>query len=474
MAAARVLVLSIGALLTWTSVAVRPASDEEAVALQSTGTATNTSIMSGSFLYMATGQAMWFTIHEDGPLDQHGVKRVTEKVKGAASGHVAYMSELQEVWVAPTRAAIQTAILAVGKGWKAGGLSSPFPRLAIKGFLRPFGPKVGRKPFQLKKEGTVKDVEEFAKKQGKAIFDNEDKFAGWITSVKTAFPHTGSFWDFGDPNPHSAVDVYTNIHKLKSQLCKKSTDERVGKILVIADYEYGNYLFMPALPYQPKSVKQSKRGGYQAQEDEDPEAVMRSLVRERLPSLKQGALVKATWKAETFHAAGGLAPNDFYGGLTVPYLASVDIDDDDLDTTVSERNLHTIPVDDSNWALFEMQILPPGGPLAFEGARFHSFNMMKRKHKYGSWKGWKERRVGVSFWMDSGSTNKGFMNWASPFGDSPLGFLPTGSAQLDYLPPQMLTVTSETSGERWQITATGAVVEGLVNLVKAARMELVE
>eukprot|EP00403_Amphidinium_massartii_P006340 CAMPEP_0178383718 /NCGR_PEP_ID=MMETSP0689_2-20121128/7143_1 /TAXON_ID=160604 /ORGANISM="Amphidinium massartii, Strain CS-259" /LENGTH=489 /DNA_ID=CAMNT_0020003941 /DNA_START=43 /DNA_END=1509 /DNA_ORIENTATION=+ len=412
--------------------AVRPSSEEE---LQVDVTASAMAAMSiemsndmnistqspfkGNFMYMTVGHTLDWEKHRDGRLDATGLQQVRDRLeflKGSSPSTLEKLGSVDEVWVAPTRGAFETAILAVGLArklqedskWSSSQSIAKFPSIVLKGFLRGMGPMAPTqkiKDYDLKWPTMGRDVAAAARERSAELFDGDEKmFEPIAVSFMTMFN------TFRHPAPSCADHVFQNLHNLKVELYKA----RAKKVLIISDREIANYLFMSYLPYVPEKEYQVVV----------PEELMRTLVRERVQSLTEAAVVTAVWQSDPHTTGCDMAPGISNFCYTVPYLQQVEFSDTDLDVSEASPTLRTLPLDESSQIVREVE-----GTFAPRGAEWSRFDFKKRKKLASKpierWSKWQERLWGVSHWQSElqQDTHIGFVSWATPFGNEARGFV---------------------------------------------------
>mmetsp|Transcript_44375 Transcript_44375/g.105091 ORF Transcript_44375/g.105091 Transcript_44375/m.105091 type:complete len:484 (-) Transcript_44375:69-1520(-) len=421
---------------------------------------------SGTFMFMSHDAALRFDKYEEGMLTEQGEENTMRRLKflkDLNEEKFKFLQNLNEIWVAPTRAAIQTAIMVIGETRRLTGHHSAFPDIVIQGFLRPFGPPgKKRKTFQLKSEGVRESVEGFAQRYGQEYFKNSYEFeqvaAAYVDSYSEK--EKGNFG--GAYTPRSAEGVHRNIYNLKNSVFMACDVTWKKQILMIADKEFGTYLFATALPWRVPYDIGTHVGGRHFH----PEEFLRSLVREDVISLAVSAFMMVDWTVAGVNeaSAAGLAQSIYNPTkYTVPYFTSVNWDVDDLDPYLGHTR--SLLLGSSDYLLTEVNSLLPGQLWTPPKAAWTTLFVQKRKRLKARWSGWKSRMLTFAHWpSELHSVENGFISWSSEFGEEALGFVSAGAATFSAVGVDG-TVTMAAEGETWQFQAAKSSMQDFVTTV---------
>mmetsp|Transcript_61275 Transcript_61275/g.145887 ORF Transcript_61275/g.145887 Transcript_61275/m.145887 type:complete len:475 (-) Transcript_61275:91-1515(-) len=454
------------AFLVAGSGAVRPSSEDEISMAAQTAElmrANSSSPPSGTFMFMSHDDSLWFSIYEEGVLSEAGEANTISALKFLKDTNpekFKFLRALDAIWVAPTRAAIQTAIMVIGETRRLLGEDAPFPEIVIKGALRPFGPPGTRSAFKLKQKGMSESVRSFAERYGREFFVYPEKFQEVVQSFVGSYEMKKGN-DFGSSTPRNAQAILRHVSNLKTDLFRlpQTMDATDQKVLMIADREFGNYMFASALPWS--KPRGTEFGGKQFV----PEELMRTLVREEVHSLSTCAFVMADWAVASVsdESAAGMTTSIYaIGKYTNPYFTSVKLDLADLDNHVTR----SVPLEDSSESIVEVNTLLPGQLWAPPSAAWSSMLTKKRKRLTGRWSGWKDRMVSFAHWPSELTSDEiGFIGWANEWGDEALGFVSAETVSFSQV-GQDGTVTLQSGKDQWQLSGPVSTIGDFITTVQ--------
>jgi len=357
--------LSLVALLSDKLGAVRPALDEEEhlrpeqlVGLRPAREAQSvfaTGPPKGSVLFFASGKSTARKDDQDAPLNSLAkplIEARVEKLQSELQQYYNLLHSTEVILVAPTEAAMSTAIIAYGKA-RANDEPFGFPEVIVKASLRPFA------PFQMTQDDKAieRRMQELASQVCEENFGQgrDGAMTGLVSRMMESYRSMKT--TLSDPAPQGAMMAHHSIHLLKHEIVAADIDNEVeddGAVLVVADRTFGSWLFMPGLPNKDTAGA------------EDESANLRTLLRPHVEMLNYAAVVWAEWVTEAqpqVSSHDDLATNMKYSGYTVPYFAAIHIDGRaDIPSVVSGPT----------GALPGLPVLDPKAtaPLPFDAAKY--------------------------------------------------------------------------------------------------------
>eukprot|EP00403_Amphidinium_massartii_P010853 CAMPEP_0178412976 /NCGR_PEP_ID=MMETSP0689_2-20121128/22292_1 /TAXON_ID=160604 /ORGANISM="Amphidinium massartii, Strain CS-259" /LENGTH=574 /DNA_ID=CAMNT_0020034239 /DNA_START=36 /DNA_END=1757 /DNA_ORIENTATION=- len=363
----------------------------------------------GKILFLTTAPHENMDSNSDGVLTKEGDKLATDRVALLAGEANELMVHVQEVWVAPTVAAIETAISALTQSWISKVDSGMrFPKLRMLPVLQPFG------DFQKydNPEGVMETLHAHALETAKRMLgeDNMHTFTGDAQGIGTEYLNwrEPGLWDFLYPQPSSAIRAHDHFHELKSIIAKR----RVERLIIVADRTFITWFLM---------------AGFPSSGSESPRENLLSLCRQDIQALKMAGAATAEWKVVPtegdFKDRYRLVESSDEEGMTVPFLTSIKVDSMEFGHPMFpnlDNKVHmNIPFDEMGFAGYELLAL--GKRLVPPKSHWSSFSMRQLKDVGGAlfeWTQWKDRILSIILEFDAGEkgTEKlAYLLWASPF-----------------------------------------------------------
>mmetsp|Transcript_30421 Transcript_30421/g.70954 ORF Transcript_30421/g.70954 Transcript_30421/m.70954 type:complete len:530 (-) Transcript_30421:77-1666(-) len=376
----------------------------------------------GEFLFITTSRAENEKKHMDGALTSPGVEAVVKRVKtmvGRGGGPSEFLcDEVDTVLVAPTLAAIQTALAAIILSRKgAGGPDErPYPTFTLVPALRPRG---DFKPYP---SGSIRPilktfVEKICKENWKT--EHEQKFntiAALLAGEYEAFLKLVPGQDI-QVAPRHALEVFADIHQLKLMVSNQYTK----KILMVGDRTLATWMFMVAIP---------RMGGW-SEIDDDVATNAYNLARS-IPSLAYAAPVLVTWEIREYRAERDGVLKLFPGDqrYTFPFFSKIICKGAEYGTesssagslkrgllTFDPTNIIKVGFDQVRYIALELKAVRTwwgASPLLPAGADWDHYHLRKKtKHErargYGAWK---DRIVSI---VSLPSEHQAFVTWSGLF-----------------------------------------------------------
>mmetsp|Transcript_65238 Transcript_65238/g.121614 ORF Transcript_65238/g.121614 Transcript_65238/m.121614 type:complete len:453 (+) Transcript_65238:115-1473(+) len=361
------------------------------------------------------GMAMYFTYGEryeglvEKPLSEDGEKQVVDRIKliHDQQYHSVWqtLEQLHEVWVAPNRGAMATAIILLmavhgsDSGDIMGEPLSPFPPVKVHRGLRTFG------SMSVELTGETSDLRGYltdvAERYGRRYFSNEHVMKQLVDELLDSYDRAASDTAGWTTNkPKGAPGVYRNVHTVKQSL-----HEVDGGVLMIGSASLAHYMFMVHLP------SGMREDGPWWQEEN-----LKSMWRASVATLAPASGLRATWKEVTISSGSGVEALPTDPTLSYPYFTQIDFVADDTHHPVGGKT-RGVPFDSRAFALDEARgLLPNHG-------NWYSVLATKKKWKWIKWTKPKVRLITVSYAKGFGVRPQGHISWLDPWGEEVRGWV---------------------------------------------------
>mmetsp|Transcript_11098 Transcript_11098/g.25444 ORF Transcript_11098/g.25444 Transcript_11098/m.25444 type:complete len:581 (-) Transcript_11098:95-1837(-) len=430
-------------------------------------------VYEGRCMYLATAEAPLLTVNppQDGQLLDYGEQQVEDRLillRAKSINEFRFLLDVEKVFVAPTKAAMGTAVIAIARAWSWHDRENPkpFPTFEVLPALQPFA------PFAYDPRDQVHDY-------------INTLFTSWFSRLRRYFPHDDKdhtvtkrlrslmrqlldsydekFLGMKPPEPvesgvtarwlrerdelrdldgiedsktiaraaGNAKQIFDNIHIIKDRLAsvrKKSSEkyDSAEKVLMVGDKLLGSWLFMAGLPKR-------RRGLLPGHEGELPRVNLQTAMRRNLHGLSYAGVVFATWRVLSARSTHDLIHGYWSTAMTVPFFAKIKVPSGTGDGVPASKRLPnlrgglTLPFDASGWVAKEVNAVTRLMP---DDAEWTTFVMTKRK----KWRGVAhDRLVNIGWYVDRLEGPQGFLSWSTTRGEATLKVM-----DLSYLTVEMV------------------------------------
>eukprot|EP00403_Amphidinium_massartii_P009829 CAMPEP_0178426748 /NCGR_PEP_ID=MMETSP0689_2-20121128/29392_1 /TAXON_ID=160604 /ORGANISM="Amphidinium massartii, Strain CS-259" /LENGTH=524 /DNA_ID=CAMNT_0020048439 /DNA_START=90 /DNA_END=1661 /DNA_ORIENTATION=- len=371
----------------------------------------------GDFMFMTASKADNEKKYMDGALTSQGAEAIVNRIAAMSGRPIAFLSdEVDTVMVAPTLAAIQTALATIILTRRGADGTKPYPTFKLSYELRPRG------EFKPYPSGSIRAIlTAFIKKicteNGQADHEWEIQRIGFtLASNYEAFLKLVPNKDI-QVAPRDALEVYSDIHQLKLTVSKQHTK----KILMVGDRTLATWMFMVAIP---------RMGGW-SEIDDDVATNAYNLARS-IPSLAYAAPVLVTWEIREYRAERDGVLKLFPGDqrYTFPFFSKIICKGAEYGTesssagslkrgllTFDPTNIIKVGFDQVRYIALELKAVRTwwgASPLLPAGADWDHYHLRKKtKHErargYGAWK---DRIVSI---VSLPSEHQAFVTWSGLF-----------------------------------------------------------
>jgi len=380
---------------------------------------------SQSFMFMVQGDA----VPDTGVLSSRGFAALKrrEQLMGVQWAHVLRESiaAIDQLWVAPEKAALHSAIRIVSKVWlQMGNPAIKLPYVRMIPELRPVFRDVRLDGVGEYLMSTVLP-EVLSDEMLPPSFLSGEKRSGWEAKVRTwvediknnVLASTGHAVLRDNFKPRCWVQIFDYVHEVKKELA--STSELARKqmmVMMVAGSDFASYLFQPFLP---------------STDPEDQDKNRESMQRRNVMTLNQAAILHGWWK-ELEPTPRGFVKNPIYKyrRVTYPLLFDITISwctacEEDLPSLlppgshIGRKDMVNLPFDGRGYVGTEV-----AGKLP-EEVEWYCFYFEKRKRfggmKVGKWSKPQRRLVYLILQKDRPGPilypRAGWVTWLTEMGD---------------------------------------------------------
>mmetsp|Transcript_22657 Transcript_22657/g.52884 ORF Transcript_22657/g.52884 Transcript_22657/m.52884 type:complete len:502 (+) Transcript_22657:167-1672(+) len=350
-------------------------------------------------IFITTGQWENEKKSADGALTGDGEASVLARVGSMTGSALTRLRNADQVWVAPTLGAMQTAIAAVVAGMKED------PDVAVPEFqvLKELQP---RGPFKRYAKVNFKEVLlTYAQRVCREQLGHRyrDLLTATVEGLHSAYQ---SVISGKSPPAETALEVFHDIHELKYKLADA---EKV--VLMVGDRTLATYMFMIGIPNTLRS-------------EEKPFQNVVGMVRVNVASLSHCAAVLASWCVVEYEQNLKLKAHRDDNRFTVPYFDAIEVESEALGSramaTLDTRRPLNVPFDQKRYIRQELEIRGEGKKLLpdhLDWQHYRIFKKTKNKRAPG-YSGWKDRIVTVASYPNPAGgphSFQGFISWATLF-----------------------------------------------------------
>jgi len=419
---------------------------------------------SGQLMFVATGESegKQQDLSEDGDraLQLRMSEILSEGLRNPQLDYLKLLAEVREVWVAPTRAAMATAMIVLERGWDAAsqsgvmGNSRTLPDVRIHKSLR--SPLVkapqDQVTFMHKDDSALyKALDDVCKRYKGNGLDESDIMPGlrdaFVEAYIEAKEEDEQEWL---TVATKASEVHESIRTLKAAIVEAGR----SRVLLIGDAFVATHLFVAHLP----TVQRENPDGVElGSAPEDTMKVMQRAVQGVAPT---GAVACLWEKLDSSTTDRQI--RDPRTRADLPLLKNVYYVGDAASTRCLDEAM-LVPIDAQQVMEVEMQA-KFALPKKVQWVTYGANKKKKIKHNPTPWgyKKYKPRLISLS-WVKRGvygEAARGYLSWLTPLGDEVKGYVSLIDLQFELLKDNTIRVTRTVSGEKW-IIDTGKAADNI-------------